>query len=150
MVCKCFKELLTEECIFILITGFMETWLKKSAFFCTGWATNLDFSPESSKIAPSAQKEKSRKRKIRLWRKKKGWHSFELLYCLHLLQVKFSLTWFSQVQTYSNYYIRKDKVFFCFGLLFFFFLRSFVIRFNVYIRFICVCILALGLMAISF
>ena len=65
MVCKSFKELLIEECIFILMTGFMEMLFKKSAFFWSKKATHLDVSPESPKI---------------VWRK----HSFEFLFFLHL------------------------------------------------------------------
>lgn len=61
------------------------------------------------KLTPSdlkKRKEKSAKRKIREWRRKKNWHPFEFLY---RLLWKFSLTPFSWIQTKLRKELKMKK-----------------------------------------
>lgn len=87
----------------------MKTWLRKSVFICTKWATciRLDFMiPISSITTNDPKREKSTKRKMREWseKKKKDWHCFVFIVCLH-----FTLEMHYFHPRYNNY----TKVKFC-------------------------------------
>jgi len=64
----------------------MKMVLMKRSFLCTKWATDLDFKTLKAQKSLQGMKKKwkwkSTKRKMREWRKKKDWQSFEFLCCL--------------------------------------------------------------------